>query len=108
MEERTAPESIRQAGPNELEILWRDGHMSVYPVSYLRRACKCAACVDEWTGERLVDPGSIDDGIKPVRIEPVGNYAIHIAWSDGHTSGIYAFDYLRRICPVERSKSDED
>ena len=93
----TTPTSIRQAGPTELEIQWKDGHRSLYRVAYLRRACRCAACIDEWTGEQILDPESIPDDVKPVRIEPVGNYAIHISWSDGHTSGIYSFEYLRKI-----------
>ena len=39
--------------------------------------------------------------IKPVTIEPVGNYAIHIDWSDGHRSGIFSFEHLRQICPCK-------
>jgi len=93
------PTAIRQAGPRELEIGWADGHKSLYPVPYLRRACRCAACIDERTGEPLLDPRTVSEDVKPIRIEPVGRYAIHIAWSDGHTSGIYAFEYLRSICP---------
>jgi DUF971 family protein len=41
----------------------------------------------------------VPEDVKPVRIDPVGRYAIHIAWSDGHTSGIYSFEHLRSICP---------
>ena len=32
-------------------------------------------------------------------VEPVGNYAIRIAWNDGHSSGIYSYEHLRKICP---------
>jgi DUF971 family protein len=32
-------------------------------------------------------------------VSPVGNYAISIAWSDAHSTGIYRFDFLRGICP---------
>jgi DUF971 family protein len=38
--------------------------------------------------------------VTPTTIEPVGNYAISIAWSDGHSTGIYRFDFLREICPT--------
>jgi DUF971 family protein len=31
----------------------------------------------------------------------VGNYAVQIDFSDGHTTGIYSYDYLRTICPCE-------
>lgn len=94
-----APQSIRQAGPRDLEIVWEDGHRSVYPVILLRRACRCALCVDEWTGEQILRPDQVAVDVKPVRIEPVGRYALHFAWSDGHTSGIYSFDHLRGLCP---------
>ena len=38
-----------------------------------------------------------EDGTVPVSIEPVGNYAISILWSDGHSAGIYRFDFLREL-----------
>jgi DUF971 family protein len=28
----------------------------------------------------------------------VGNYAIRFHWQDGHSGGIYSWDYLRRHC----------
>ncbi len=93
----TTPTSIRQSGPHELEIAWQDGHVSRYPVAFLRRACRCAACVDEWTGAALLDPSQVPDDVRPVTVKPVGNYAIHISWSDGHESGIYSFEHLRRL-----------
>jgi DUF971 family protein len=101
-----SPETIRQAGPRDLEIVWSDRHVSRYPVAYLRRACRCASCIDEWTGERLLEPGKVSEDVKPVLIEPVGRYAIHIAWSDGHTSGIYSFEHLRAICPCSQCRSE--
>ena len=93
------PTAVRQSGPRELEIAWDDGHVSVYPVAYLRRACRCASCINEWTGEPILKPEQVPDDVKPVRIDAVGRYAIHIAWSDGHSSGIYSYDHLRRLCP---------
>ncbi len=99
MASEIAPTSIRQAGPGELEVDWNDGHVSRYPVAYLRRACRCAACIDEWTGAHILRADQVPEDVKPVRIDPVGRYAIHIAWSDGHTSGIYSFEHLRSICP---------
>jgi len=94
-----APSGMRQASPTELEITWSDGHVSLYPVAYLRRACRCASCVDEWSGAQILRPDQVPEDVKPLRIEPVGRYALHFAWSDGHTSGIYSFEHLRRICP---------
>ena len=93
------PAQITQAGPSELEIRWGDGHLSGYSVVMLRRACCCAACVNEWTGTRILRPEEVPEDVRPVRIQPVGRYAVNIQWSDGHGSGIYSFDYLRRLCP---------
>ena len=93
----TEPEEIRQGGPRELEILWKDGQRSVYDVVYLRRACRCALCVDEWTGKRILEPGEVADDVRPVKMSPVGRYALSIHWSDGHSSGIYTFEYLRTL-----------
>jgi DUF971 family protein len=59
----------------------------------------CAACVEEFTGVRKIAHGSIPSSLERVGIEPVGNYALHFSWSDGHDSGIYDFDYLRSLCP---------
>jgi DUF971 family protein len=99
------PRTIEQASPTELRILWGDGHESIYPVAFLRRSCSCAACVDEWTGVRLLKPSQITEDVRPIRIQPVGRYAINIEWSDGHKSGIYTFDYLRELCPCAGCKS---
>jgi len=96
----TTPTEIKQHGPRELAITWGDGEAVVYPVRGLRLACGCAACVDEWTGENRLDPDSVPEDVHPVRIEPVGRYAIQISWSDGHSSGIYPFRRLRELARV--------
>jgi len=94
---RTTPASIRQHGPRELAIRWQDDVESIYDVRELRLACGCAHCVDEWTGEERLDPGSVPADVAPVRLAPVGRYALQIDWSDGHTTGIYTFDRLREL-----------
>jgi DUF971 family protein len=53
--------------------------------------------VDEWSGEALLDKTSVPDDIHPLKIQPVGRYAIQIDWSDGHSTGIYSFRQLRRL-----------
>ena len=95
------PTGIRQASPTELEITWKDGNVTTYPVAFLRRSCRCAACIDEWTGAPILIPDEIPESVKPVTINPVGNYAISIEWSDGHKSGIYTFEHLRQLRPPE-------
>ena len=91
------PTSIRQDGPRTLAITWSDGHESRYDVRDLRLACGCASCVDEWTGVERLDPASVPEDVHPLRLDTVGRYAIHIDWSDGHSTGIYPFERLRAL-----------
>ena len=58
---------------------------------------RCAECIDEWTGKQLLIPASVPRSITINAITPVGNYAIAIAWSDGHASGIYPWERLRAL-----------
>jgi len=92
---RTTPTEITQKGPRTLAIHWADGAESLYDVRDLRLACGCAECVDEWSGEKRLEPASVPDDVHPLRIEPVGRYGIQIHWSDGHATGIYTFARLR-------------
>jgi ATP-binding protein involved in chromosome partitioning len=94
---RTTPRGIRQAGPRQLSITWQDGRESLLDVREVRLACGCAVCVDEWSGEERLDPASVPEDVHPVRIEPVGRYAIQVVWSDGHETGIYPFRRLREL-----------
>ena len=93
----TTPTRIAQQGPRNLTIAWADGAESVFDVRVLRMACACAECVDEWSGQTRLDPASVPPDVPPVRIQPVGRYAIQIEWSDGHASGIYPFQRLREL-----------
>jgi len=93
------PVEIAKEGESVIRITWDDGHQGRYATRYLRASCQCAACVDEWTGKRHVTLESISDDIRALKIAPVGQYGIHIDWSDGHGTGIYAFDVLRKLCP---------
>jgi len=78
---------------------WEDGRKTRISFRDLRVACPCASCVDEWTGARILDPARVPDDVRPVAMEPVGNYAVQIRWSDGHETGIYSFRLLRRLSP---------
>ncbi len=95
------PVEIKKIENAGIRIQWDDGHEGIYPNAYLRIKCRCASCVQEWTGEVLIQPEAIPADITSKQIRPVGHYAIHISWSDGHDTGIYAFDMLREICPCE-------
>lgn len=102
-------ESPLEVGPTEdearLRVRWRDGHVSEYEPRYLRLACPCAACVEEMTGRPILDPRTVPDGVHPLAIRYVGRYALQFDWSDGHRTGIYPFDQLRRLCPCCREEA---
>ena len=93
------PKEIGRANQHDVKITWQDGHQSIYPAQALRLNCPCAGCVDETTGALRIIATSIPADIRPLSIEVVGRYAISIHWSDGHQTGIYAFDRLRKLCP---------
>lgn len=82
-----------------LRIMWRDGHVSEYEPRALRLACPCAACVEEMTGRPLLNPAAVPADVMPHAIRYVGRYALRFDWSDGHETGIYPWDLLRRVCP---------
>lgn len=80
-----------------LRIIWEDGvEMALNPRD-LRLACQCAACRDEMSGARLLDPATVPLDVVPTRIWNVGNYGIGVAFTDGHSSGIYTFKALRAM-----------
>lgn len=91
----------REIGPtadgSALRIVWEDGAETVHPPHALRAACPCAQCVDEMTGRRILRPEDVDPGVYPLAIHYVGRYALQFVWSDGHDTGFYPFEYLRRL-----------
>jgi ATP-binding protein involved in chromosome partitioning len=86
------------ADGNALRIRWDDGHESIHDFRRLRFQCACAQCVDERTGQKMIVLEFIDAKVRPQRIEPSGRYALQIHWTDGHSTGLYTFDRLRRLC----------
>ncbi|MFP6654112.1 MAG: DUF971 domain-containing protein [Myxococcota bacterium] len=91
------PSKIEQRDARTLAIRWSDGVESLFDVRALRLACGCANCVDEWSGEALLNSEGVPADVAPIGIEPVGRYAIQINWSDGHNTGIYPFERLRKL-----------
>jgi DUF971 family protein len=95
---RSTPVEI---GPTEdgdrLRIVWQDGAESLYAPRDLRLACPCAGCVDEMTGQPRLVPNAVPADVMPISIHYVGRYALQFVWSDGHQTGIYPYEYLRRL-----------
>ncbi len=100
------PREIVREGAAGLRINWADGRVCRYGAVALRRVCPCAQCVNEYTGERMLDPATVSDSLGVESVDLVGRYALNFRWSDGHQTGIYSFRLLRELC--EQTKSDED
>jgi len=94
-----APLEIETHANGTVRIVWADGHPTAFAPVDLRFACSCATCVDEWTGDRRLQRDDVDSTVRPAAMQLVGNYALHITWSDGHSTGIYTWDALRKTCP---------
>ena len=92
------PKKVHQIDPTTLGIDWNDGHESRFSVRILRLGCPCANCIDEWTGEKRLDPESVPESIKPINLKSVGRYAIQFQWNDGHDTGLYTYSLLRKLC----------
>jgi DUF971 family protein len=85
---------------NELALAFDDGEELYLPLDLLRRACPCAACQGEpdALGRVLRPVQQIGQrGFELLKSEVVGGYAIQLFWADGHSTGLYTFDYLRRL-----------
>lgn len=102
----TRPTLIRRVSPQRTDIQWNDGHFSSYPSWYLRENCPCASCVEEFTGRRILTKGSIPSSLERLGVVTVGNYALNFTFSDGHSTGIYTFDYLRALCPCPECRPE--
>jgi DUF971 family protein len=108
--EAVTPQKVRvmKSEGTGVAIEWKDGHHSAWNFGWLRNACPCATCNEERThsgrkaGEAKPSPGGplvmYQAPPRPLDVTPVGKYAIRFKWNDGHESGIYSWDYLRRVC----------
>jgi DUF971 family protein len=85
----------------ELRIEWADGHRSSYDFTALRWLCPCAFCRGEAGQPGWLDsnPALNEEQVTLSDMALVGHYAIRPIWADGHDSGFYAYEHLRRNCP---------
>jgi DUF971 family protein len=112
IDSRTKPKSVSihvKTGAG-VDIAWEDGHTSHFDFAYLREECPCATCNDERGKKealKSIAPGFVSSAALPMfkpkpkaqSATPVGNYAIQISFTDGHSAGIFSYDHLRAICP---------
>jgi DUF971 family protein len=114
IEIQAEPEHIAISKSKGIQIDWKDGHRSQYSLAYLRDECPCASC----TGAHGTEPQKTNHSapstspfqlytptLKMLNVEAVGHYAIRIDWNDGHNTGIYSFDHLRKICGCAECKA---
>lgn len=91
-----------------LQVTWNiDGKVCRYPLPQLREACPCAECRGghAYMGPQYDPENLLTLTLTPARsygvaaLDLVGNYALQPTWDDGHSSGIYTWDYLWKLCP---------
>jgi len=94
-----------------VDIVWADGHASHYDFTYLRDLCPCAMCDDERRKKQdapiaapaappaMAELPMYKPKLRAQAAKTVGNYALQIDFNDGHSTGIYGYEYLRTICP---------
>jgi DUF971 family protein len=93
-----------------VDITWADGHSSHFDFAYLRDRCPCATCNDERGKKEVLTTMNLPSSPLLPMYKPkaraqgatqVGNYAVQISFTDGHSTGIFSYDYLRTLCPCE-------
>ena len=106
MKQTHTPTNLDLKKDEALTIIWDDGLTSIYPIAYLRRLSP-SADMRELRKSMAKNPLTIlpDSMGSPGTLtatgaELVGNYAIKISFSDGHDTGMYTWDYLRKIDPA--------
>jgi len=78
--------AIKSDEGRTLTVLEGRQSLSVLPSRKVRLECKCAHCVDEWTGAKRLDPATVPDDVVALSVEAAGRYAVHVEWSDKHSS----------------------
>ena len=91
------PVQIVEESESEISIKWSDDVETRYTAFELRRSCPCAGCVNEWTGEKMLDVANIPKDISFKHTSIVGRYALNFHFSDGHDTGIFSFAFLRNL-----------
>jgi DUF971 family protein len=91
------PAQIIEESDSELTIQWSDDTETRYNAAELRRACPCASCINEWTGEKTLNDEAVADVLSFRHISIVGRYALNFHFSDGHDTGIFSFALLKKL-----------
>ncbi len=105
-----APANVDVSLSQGVAIRWRDGHESHYAIAALRAACPCATCQDLHGEGRAPEPANPLHLFQAapnrlLEVKPVGRYALHFRFSDGHETGIFTWEYLRSLCACDACRS---
>ena len=91
---------LQPIGP-ELALKWDDGVEHFIALKTLRRACPCASCAGEMDIMGNVAKGPdmklTETSFQIKRLQPIGGYAVQIHWQDGHGTGLYTHEFLRKL-----------
>lgn len=80
-----------------LHLVWPDQMLAALGAWDLRCDCRCAACVDENTGIRILDPAQVSKDIRVTKVEMAGNYALRLTFSDAHANGLFTWPHLHGL-----------
>ncbi len=92
------PSKIERHSDTTCLLEWSTGERFSVPYFELRFECPCASCVNEITGQKVLKREHVKADVRPVGVQLIGRYAIKYDWSDGHSTGMYAFESLFQIC----------
>jgi len=92
------PSKIRMIEKKRLLMVWNDGSESLLELRELRKRCPCATCLAERDKQsKMYIPLFAENQVTVKSINQVGNYAVQITWNDGHNTGIYEYNFLKRF-----------
>jgi DUF971 family protein len=104
------PTDLQPIG-TELAVKWEDGTETFIRLETLRRYCPCASCMGEQdifgnlykAPERPYGPRAFE----LAQLKPVGGYATQPVWGDGHSTGLYTWDWLRRVAEADAAPATQ-
>jgi DUF971 family protein len=104
-----SPKKIKVEKKSDLVITWNDETSTKISLKYLRDECPCAGCKGETILLRTYRPPKLTTATPEMylisSIDTVGDYAVQIAWKDGHNTGIYSWEYLKQL---EKSQDENE
>jgi len=90
-------DQIEQKNAYSVTIKWKNGSAQEMSLSEIQKNCPCANCINEITGQRLLDLKTIKKDVRAVSIRQVGRYALQFQFTSGCSTGIYSFDCLMQM-----------